>query len=107
LDIITGKSAGYPAGRAATDSSTGVKADPLVIVTLPGSPGLWAGSFPFVSVQEIQRIYEKGGAGENIANLIKTILKRKKIWERYSPWEDMFNYCWGILSKNSLTAGRI
>jgi len=37
-------------------------------------------------------IYDKGGAGENIANLIKYILERKKIWERYSPWEDMFNY---------------
>jgi hypothetical protein len=62
---------------------------------------------PFVSVQEIQGIYEKEGAGENIANLIKYILERKKIWERYSPWEDMFNYYLGILSKNSLTAGRI
>ena len=36
--------------------------------------------------QEIQGIYKKGGAGENIANLIKYILERKKIWERYSPW---------------------
>jgi hypothetical protein len=62
---------------------------------------------PFVSVQEIQGTYGKGGAGENIVNLIKHILERKKIWERYSPREDMFNYCLRILSKNSLTAGRI
>jgi len=62
---------------------------------------------PFVSVQEIQGIYEKGGASENIANFIKYILERKKIWERYSPWEDMFNYCLEILFKNSLTAGRM
>jgi len=36
---------------------------------------------PFVSVQEIQGIYDKGGAGENIANLIKYILESKKTWE--------------------------
>jgi hypothetical protein len=40
---------------------------------------------PFISVQEIQGIYEKGVAGENIANFIKYILERKKIWEQYFP----------------------
>jgi hypothetical protein len=33
------------AGRAVTDSRSGVKADPLIISTFPGSPALWAGSF--------------------------------------------------------------
>jgi len=38
--LFTGKSAGSAAGRAATDSRTGVKADPVIILTLPGSPAL-------------------------------------------------------------------
>jgi hypothetical protein len=53
---FTGKSAGCPslwAGRAVTDSRSGVKADPVIVVTSPGSPCLacivltgWARSFP-------------------------------------------------------------
>ena len=40
---FTGKSAGCPAlwaGRALTDSRSGVKADPVTISTFPGSPAL-------------------------------------------------------------------
>jgi hypothetical protein len=40
LLVSTGKSAGCPAGRAATDSSTGVKTDLVIISTLPGSPAV-------------------------------------------------------------------
>jgi len=52
---FTGKSAGCPAflpvagaERAETDSRRGVKADPVIISTIPGSPAPWAGSFNLV-----------------------------------------------------------
>jgi hypothetical protein len=40
LLVSTGKSAGCPAGRTATDSSTGVKTDLVIISTLSGSPAV-------------------------------------------------------------------
>jgi len=40
LALITGKSAGFPVGRAETDSRSGVKADPVIKSTFPGSATL-------------------------------------------------------------------
>ena len=37
------------AGRAVTDSRSGVKADPVIISTLPGSPALVGGELHFQS----------------------------------------------------------
>jgi len=46
--VATGKSTGCPAGRAVTDSSTGVKVDPVIISAFPGSHALVGGELYYV-----------------------------------------------------------
>ena len=44
------------AGRTATDSRSGVKADPTIISTFPGSPALWVGSFTYQTKESAERV---------------------------------------------------